>query len=255
MRGVRGNPRRPGRVLVVVAAATLLAACNAEAPLLDPARLFACDPSGAGVEPPPPPPPPALSDAPAGAAPAPPPMSADAAAARQLFDAERWPEAEAALRRVASGAAGDDTAHRQLAEHDLGIVLYRENKLEASLTVFLSIAANPAHERHAETSVWLWNLARKGPPYLDRAARALAAYPLATTPDLGDDHLWQAWWGMLQIVGRSWFRAGRYDDAVSYFERIPPRSEAYPLARRCLAVICGRPVTPAACGPEPRGAR
>jgi tetratricopeptide (TPR) repeat protein len=237
--------RRQG--VALTAAALLLAACG-DPKLLEPARLFTCDAKAAGTEPAAAPPPPAaLSDI----ASAVPPVggpSADASEARRLVDGERWPQAEALLRRVARGESGDDRTMRQRAEHDLAVTLYYEDKLEESLVIFLSIAANPDHEKHAEAAAWLFRLAQKGPPYLDRAARALATYPLATPRDLPDNARWQAWWGMLHIVGRYYYRTGNYDEALRIFARVPPRADAYDLSRECVAVICARPGAPASCG-------
>ncbi len=237
---------------LLATAALLLGACTSGR-LLEPPRVFTCNPGEAGTDTAPAPPAPvALSDLPVALPLSNGRPSGDAAEAKRLFDGERWAQAEPLLRRVARGEAGDDRDVRQRAERDLGAALFYQDKLEESLTVFLSISANPDHEAHADAAAWLFRLAQKGPPYLDRAARALALYPLGRPPDMADDHRWQAWWGVLHIVGRYFYRTGHYDTAVGYFARVPPRSDAYDLSRECLAVICARPGAPAACGGGPR---
>src|SRR5690606_4281877 len=52
-------------------------------------------------------------------------MTEAAAAAKQLFDKERWNEAAQALHAVVTGETGDDPGNKQLAEYYLAIALYR----------------------------------------------------------------------------------------------------------------------------------
>jgi len=51
-------------------------------------------------------------------------MTESAAAAKGLFDKEKWSEAAQALHRVVSGETGDDAGNKQLAEYYLAICLY-----------------------------------------------------------------------------------------------------------------------------------
>jgi hypothetical protein len=82
-------------------------------------------------------------------------MTEQAAAAKQLFDKEKWSEAAQALHRVVSGETGDDAGNKQLAEFYLAISLYRLKFYQASYAIFSVIAENANHLKFKETLLWL----------------------------------------------------------------------------------------------------
>ena len=86
-------------------------------------------------------------------------MTEGAAAAKKMFDKERWSEAAAGMYRVVSGDTGDDPGNRQLAEYYLAISLYRLKFYQASYAIFSVIADNPSHLKFKETLLWLAKLA------------------------------------------------------------------------------------------------
>src|SRR3954470_8431443 len=94
-------------------------------------------------------------------------MTEAAAAAKQLFDKEKWSEAAQALHRVVSGETGDDAGNKQLAEYYLAICLYRLKFYQASYAIFSVIADNPSHLKFKETLLWLAKLALQLPEPAD----------------------------------------------------------------------------------------
>src|SRR5690606_30208258 len=63
-------------------------------------------------------------------------MTEDAAAAKRLFDKQRWAEAAGALHRVVAGETGDDPGNQQLAQYWLAISLYHLKFFQASYSTF-----------------------------------------------------------------------------------------------------------------------
>ncbi|HMR74404.1 MAG TPA: hypothetical protein PKD61_04815, partial [Polyangiaceae bacterium] len=72
-------------------------------------------------------------------------MTEEAAAAKKLFDRERWSEAAQALYRVVNGETGDDAGNKQLAQYYLAISLYRLKFYQASYAIFSVVADNKHH--------------------------------------------------------------------------------------------------------------
>jgi tetratricopeptide (TPR) repeat protein len=165
-------------------------------------------------------------------------MTEEAAIARRLYQAERWREAEAALRRVWTGETGDDEGERQIAEFHLATTLYRMGRPDESLDMFAAISRRPHHLEYQETRLWLAKLATMGQPFLDRAGRALARYAARDRGAPRDVPSTQRElsWTVQHVIGRQLYRTGQYETAIDHLEQVPPQSEFHDVARRCIAL-------------------
>jgi hypothetical protein len=94
-------------------------------------------------------------------------MTEQAAAAKKLFDREKWADAALALYRVVAGETGDDPGNQQLAQYYLAIALYRLKFYQASYAIFSVIADNRNHIKFNETLLWLAKLATQLPEPAD----------------------------------------------------------------------------------------
>src|SRR5512139_488641 len=82
-------------------------------------------------------------------------MTEEAAAAKRLFDKERWAEAAIALYRVVAGETGDDPGNQQLAQYYLAVSMYRLKFYQASYALFSLISMQKSHLKFRETLLWL----------------------------------------------------------------------------------------------------
>src|SRR5215470_10764229 len=67
-------------------------------------------------------------------------MTEEAAAAKRLFDKDRYAEAAVALYRVVAGQTGDDPGNQQLAQYYLAVSLYKLKFYQASYALFSLIS-------------------------------------------------------------------------------------------------------------------
>src|SRR5450755_3178749 len=144
-------------------------------------------------------------------------MTEAAAAAKQLFDKERWNEAAQALHRVVSGETGDDPGNKQLAEYFLAISLYRLKFYQASYAIFSVIADNPNHVKFKETLLWLAKLATQLPEPADIIER-VGKY---------NDQQRDLFWQLNYMLGRYKYRNRQYEEAIRLFQKVDRRSEYY----------------------------
>lgn len=153
-------------------------------------------------------------------------MTEQAAAAKRLFDKERWPEAALALHRVVTGETGDDAGNKQLAEYYLAITLYRLKFYQASYALFSVIADNRNHLKFNETLLWLAKLATQLPEPADIIERVgkysddqVARFDNAQQADL--------YWQLNHMLGRYKYRNRQYEEAIRLFQKVDRRSEYY----------------------------
>lgn len=153
-------------------------------------------------------------------------MTDEAAAAKKLFDKERWSEAGLALFRVVNGETGDDPGNKQLAQYYLAISLYRLKFYQASYAIFSVIADNSNHLKFKETLLWLAKLATQLPEPADIIERVgkytdeqIARFDNAQQRDL--------FWQLNYMLGRYKYRNRQYEDAVRVFQKVDKKSEYY----------------------------
>ena len=152
-------------------------------------------------------------------------MTEQAAAAKKLFDRERWSEAALALYRVVAGETGDDPGNQQLAQYYLAISLYRLKFYQASYAIFSVIADNRNHIKFKETLLWLAKLATQLPEPADIIERVgkytedqLARFDNAQQRDL--------YWQLNYMLARYKYRNRQYQEAIRLFRRVD-RDSAY----------------------------
>jgi tetratricopeptide (TPR) repeat protein len=153
-------------------------------------------------------------------------MTEPAAAAKQMFDKEKWSEAAQALHRVVSGETGDDAGNKQLAEYYLAICLYRLKFYQASYAIFSVVADNPNHLKFKETLLWLAKLALQLPEPADIIERVgkysddqVARFDNAQQRDL--------YWQLNYMLGRYKYRNRQYEEAIRLFQLVDRNSPHY----------------------------
>ncbi|MDQ2644061.1 MAG: hypothetical protein M3020_09615 [Myxococcota bacterium] len=153
-------------------------------------------------------------------------MSEAAAAAKQLFDKERWNEAAQALHGVVSGETGDDPGNKQLAEYYLAIALYRLRFYQASYAIFSVIADNPAHLKFKETLLWLAKLATQLPEPADIIER-VGKYTDEQVARFDNEQQRDLYWQLNYMLGRYKYRNRQYEESIRLFQMVDRRSEYY----------------------------
>lgn len=153
-------------------------------------------------------------------------MTEGAAAAKRLFDKEKWNEAAQALHRVASGETGDDPGNRQLAEYYLAIALYRLKFYQASYAIFSVVADNPNHLKFKETLLWLAKLATQLPEPADIIER-VGKYSDDAIGRFNNQQQRDLYWQLNHLLGRYKYRNRQYEEAIRLFQKVDRRSEYY----------------------------
>ena len=153
-------------------------------------------------------------------------MSEAAAAAKQLFDKERWNEAAQALHGVVSGETGDDPGNKQLAEYYLAIALYRLRFYQASYAIFSVIADNPSHLKFKETLLWLAKLATQLPEPADIIER-VGKYTDEQVARFDNEQQRDLYWQLNYMLGRYKYRNRQYEESIRLFQMVDRRSEYY----------------------------
>jgi len=153
-------------------------------------------------------------------------MTESAAAAKQLFDKEKWSEAAQALHRVVSGETGDDSGNKQLAEYYLAICLYRLKFYQASYAIFSVIADNPNHLKFKETLLWLAKLALQLPEPADIIER-VGKYTDEQVARFDNPQQRELYWQLNYMLGRYKYRNRQYEDAIRLFQMVDRNSPHY----------------------------
>jgi tetratricopeptide (TPR) repeat protein len=153
-------------------------------------------------------------------------MTESAAAAKQLFDKEKWSEAAQALHRVVSGETGDDAGNKQLAEYYLAICLYRLKFYQASYAIFSVVADNPAHLKFKETLLWLAKLALQLPEPADIIER-VGKYTDDQVARFDNPQQRELYWQLNYMLGRYKYRNRQYEEAIRLFQMVDRNSPHY----------------------------
>lgn len=172
-------------------------------------------------------------------------MSEGAARAKRLFDAERWAEAEPALRAVMNGSTGDDAGNRELAQYHLAIALLRLARPADALAELEAIALDPAHLKHAEVLLWLTKLF-VDPRFTVRTVRLIGLYEESYVQRFDNPQQRDLYQTLSLALGRARFRAGDWEGAGAALARVPAGSRWYVAARQCQEHI--RAVAPGRAG-------
>src|SRR5690606_16350130 len=154
-------------------------------------------------------------------------MTESAAAAKRLFDQQKWAEASLALHRVVAGETGDDPGNQQLAQYWLAISLYRLKFYQASYAMFATIAANKNHLKFGQTLLWLSKLATQLPEpagIIDSVGR----YGDADLARFNNPQQRELYYQLNYLLGRYKYHHDKsYEEAIRLFNRVKPTSRYY----------------------------
>lgn len=153
-------------------------------------------------------------------------MTEEAAQAKRLFDAERWSESALLLKRVVGGETGDDEGNKQYAQYHLAIALYRLQFYQASYGIFSEIADKPSHLKFDETLLWLSKLATQLPEPADIVER-VGKYKSEQIARFNNPQQRDLYWQLNYLLGRYKYRNRNYDEAISLFQKVAPKSQYY----------------------------
>lgn len=162
-------------------------------------------------------------------------MTEEAAAAKKLFDRERWQDAAQALFRVVNGETGDDPGNRQVAEYYLAIALYRLKFYQASYARFSVIADNKNHLKFKETLLWLAKLATQLPEPADIIER-VGKYTDDQVSRFDNAQQKDLYWQLNYMLGRYKYRNRQYEEAVRLFLKVDRDSEYYVKAQFFMGI-------------------
>lgn len=154
-------------------------------------------------------------------------MTEDAAAAKRLFDKQKWAEAALGLHRVVAGETGDDPGNQQLAQYWLAISLYRLKFYQASYAMFSTIAANKNHLKFGQTLLWLSKLATQLPEpagIIDSVGR----YGDEDLARFNNEQQRDLYYQLNYLLGRYKYHHDKsYEEAIRLFNRVKPSSRYY----------------------------
>ncbi|MGK3994678.1 tetratricopeptide repeat protein [Sorangium sp. So ce1024] len=153
-------------------------------------------------------------------------MTEEAAQAKRLFDSERWSDAALKLKRVVDGDTGDDEGNRQIAQYHLAIALYRLQFYQASYAIFSQIADKPNHLKFNETLLWLSKLATQLPEPADIIER-VGKYKTEQIARFNNPQQRDLYWQLNYLLGRYKYRNRNYEEAISLFAKVDPKSKYY----------------------------
>lgn len=153
-------------------------------------------------------------------------MTEEAAQAKRLFDSERWADAARQLKRVVDGGTGDDEGNKQIAQYHLAIALYRLEFYQASYAIFSQIADKPNHLKFNETLLWLSKLATQLPEPADIIER-VGKYQTEQIARFNNPQQRDLYWQLNYLLGRYKYRNRNYQEAISLFAKVDPKSKYY----------------------------
>jgi tetratricopeptide (TPR) repeat protein len=153
-------------------------------------------------------------------------MTEEAAAAKRLFDKDRYAEAAVALYRVVAGETGDDPGNQQLATYYLAVSLYKLKFYQASYALFSMISMQKTHLKFRETLLWLAKLATQLPEPADIIER-VGKYSDEEVARFNNPQQKELFWQLNYMLGRYKYRNRQYEDAVRLFQKVDQESPYY----------------------------
>ena len=149
-----------------------------------------------------------------------------AAAAKRLYESEKWWEAAKALYRVSTGETGDDEGNKQIAQFNLAKALYKLKFFQAAYSIFSEIADKPNHLKYNETLLWLAKLATDLPEPADIVER-IGKYNVQQVAKFNNHEQQDLYWQLNYLLGRYKYRNGQYPEALGLFEKVNRKSKFY----------------------------
>jgi tetratricopeptide (TPR) repeat protein len=153
-------------------------------------------------------------------------MTEEAAAAKRLFDKDRYAEAAVALYRVVAGQTGDDPGNQQLATYYLAVSLYKMKFYQASYALFSMISMQKSHLKFRETLLWLAKLATQLPEPADIIER-VGKYSDEEVARFNNPQQKDLYWQLNYMLGRYKYRNRQYEDAIRLFQKVDTDSPYY----------------------------
>ena len=153
-------------------------------------------------------------------------MSEEAAAAKRLFDKERWAESALEMYRVVAGETGDDEGNKQLAQYYLAVSLYRMKFYQASYALFSLVSMNRNHLKFRETLLWLAKLATQLPEPADIIER-VGKYTDEQISRFNNPQQRELYWQLNYLLGRYKYRNRQYEEAIRLFQKVDLDSQYY----------------------------
>jgi hypothetical protein len=153
-------------------------------------------------------------------------MTEEAAAAKRLFDNQRWSEAALGMYRVVAGETGDDPGNQQLAVYYLAVSLYRLQFYQASYALFSLISMQKNHLKFTETLLWLAKLATQLPEPADIIER-VGKYSDEQIARFNNEQQRDLYWQLNYMLGRYKYRNRQYEEAIRLFQKVDVDSEYY----------------------------
>jgi tetratricopeptide (TPR) repeat protein len=153
-------------------------------------------------------------------------MTEEAAAAKRLFDKERWAEAAVSMYRVVAGETGDDQGNQQLATYYLAVSMYRLKFYQASYALFSLISTQKNHLKFKETLLWLAKLATQLPEPADIIER-VGKYSDEEVARFDNSQQKELFWQLNYMLGRYKYRNRQYEDAIRLFQKVDVESPYY----------------------------
>ncbi len=153
-------------------------------------------------------------------------MTEEAAAAKRLFDKDRYADAAVALYRVVAGQTGDDPGNQQLAQYYLAVSLYKLKFYQASYALFSLISMQKGHLKFNETLLWLAKLATQLPEPADIIER-VGKYSDEDIARFNNPQQKELFWQLNYMLGRYKYRNRQYEDAVRLFQKVDTDSPYY----------------------------
>ena len=153
-------------------------------------------------------------------------MTEEAAAAKRLFDKDRYAEAAVALYRVVAGQTGDDPGNQQLATYYLAVSLYKMKFYQSSYALFSMISMQKTHLKFRETLLWLAKLATQLPEPADIIER-VGKYSDEEVSRFNNPQQKELYYQLNYMLGRFKYRNRQYEDAIRLFQKVDQASPYY----------------------------
>lgn len=132
------------------------------------------------------------------------------------------------LHKVIEGESGDSDGNRQKAEFWMGKTLYKLKFYSAALSYFDKIVQKgPAHGHYNETLKWLASLSRE----VAESAGVLDKIGKYDRRELEQPALESVRDELYFLLGKYNYNKGKFKEAVSLFNMVPPKSEFYVQAK------------------------